>query len=139
MPESAAFTDDVARALQRALAAAAPREFVGLLGGRRAGATWQVDAFAPVPNGATDADAFAVAPADFAVAEAALRARGRDWLGFAHGHPAGPAEPSARDRAAFWPHCLQAIVDDAGGVRVYWRDGDRCRELACATATPEAR
>lgn len=137
MPDSARFADDVAAALRGACAAAAPREFVGLLGGRRVGAVWQVEAFAPVPNGAAATDAFAVAPTDFAAAEAALRAAGHNWLGFAHGHPHAPATPSARDRTAFWPECLQAIV---GGpptraeLRVFWRDANGCRELACVAA-----
>ncbi len=137
MPAAAHFADDVAAALRGACAAAAPREFVGLLGGRRAGAVWRVAAVALVPNGATTADAFTVAPTDFAAAEATLRAAGHDWLGFAHGHPRAPATPSARDRAAFWPDCLQAIVGGTPGraeLRVFWRDADGCRELACVAA-----
>ena len=136
MAETAQFADDVAAALRDACAAAAPREFVGLLGGRRAGATWRVEALALVPNGAAATDAFAVAPADFAAAEAALRAAGHDWLGFAHGHPRAEATPSARDRAAFWPDCLQAIVggEACAELRVFWRDAGGCRELACVAA-----
>lgn len=137
MPAAAHFADDVVAALRGAFAATAPREFVGLLGGRRAGVAWQVEAFAPVPNRAATTNALAVAPADFAAAEATLRAAGHDWLGFAHGHPHAPATPSARDRAAFWPECLQAIVGgelERAELRVFWRDAAGCRELACVAA-----
>lgn len=135
-------TPHVARALRAALRVAAPAEFVGLLGGRRDGGVARVEAFAPTRNIATVADGFAVAPADFAAAEAALRADGLQWLGFAHGHPTAAAAPSLRDRASFWPGCLQAIVGpcgDAPPIRVFLRDGDACRELACRDGVaPEA-
>lgn len=137
------FTPDVARALRAALHKAAPGEFVGLLGGRRAGAAARIEAFAPTRNAAAaGADGFAVAAADFAAAEAAIRAAGLQWLGFAHGHPAAAAVPSQRDRAAFWPGCLQVIVGPCGEappLRVYVRDGDddsaaACRRIAATEA-----
>lgn len=126
-------TPDVARAMRAALHGAAPGEFVGLLGGRRGDGVARVEAFAPARNAAADADGFAIAPADFAAAEAAIRAAGLQWLGFAHGHPSAVAAPSLRDRASFWPGCLQAIVGPCGDtppIRVFVRDGDDCREAA---------
>jgi proteasome lid subunit RPN8/RPN11 len=141
MPETALFPEAVVAALRRALHAAAPREFVGLLGGSSDGAKWTVDAFLPLPNAARGVDAFAVAPAAFAAAEAELRAQGRRWLGFAHGHPTAPAVPSQRDVAAFWPGCLQAIVgpcDPGAALRCYWRDGTAVREVAVRAARGEA-
>jgi proteasome lid subunit RPN8/RPN11 len=127
-------TPDAARALRAALHAAAPGECVGLLGGRRDAGTARIEAFVPTRNADGGGDGFAVAPADFAAAEAALRDAGLQWLGFAHGHPTAAAEPSLRDRASFWSGCLQAIVGPCGQqppIRVYVRDGDACRELPC--------
>jgi proteasome lid subunit RPN8/RPN11 len=141
MPESVDFEAAVARALRRALHAQAPREFVGLLGGRRDGAAWRVAAIVAVHNAADSADAFAVAPADFTAAEARLRVQGHAFLGFAHSHPGGPATPSRRDLVAFWPHCLQAIVGPCGpgaALRCYWRDGEQVRELAVREGAGEA-
>jgi proteasome lid subunit RPN8/RPN11 len=140
MPETAHFPEAVVAALRHALHAAAPREFLGVLGGSGDGATWTVDAFLPLPNAARGADAFEVVPAAFAAAEAQLRAQGRRWLGFAHGHPTAPAVPSLRDVAAFWPGCLQAIVgpcDPGAVVRCYWRDGAAVREVAVRAVRAE--
>lgn len=132
-PETAVFPAAVAGALARALRAAAPREFVGLLGGRRDGASWRVAAFVALPAGSAGADAFTVAAADFAAAEAQLRGRGHAFLGFAHSHPDGPPTPSQRDVAGWWPHCLQTIVGPGGQgaeLRCYRRDGAAVREVA---------
>ena len=142
MPATALFTDAVVDALRRALHDAAPREFAGLLGGRRAGDEWRVEALALLPDGGATRDAFAVAAADFAAAEAALRARGLGFLGFAHGHPDAPAVPSQRDRAAFWPGCLQAIVGPRGlaaEVRCYWRTDAGVREVRVRAAAGSRR
>lgn len=141
MPAAALFPDAVARALLRALHDAAPREFIGLLGGRAEGEARVVTAFVALPNHAAGADAFAVAPADFAAAEARLRADGHAFVGFAHGHPRAPATPSHRDVAAFWPHCLQAIVGPCGpaaALRCFWRDGATVREVPVRAAAGEA-
>lgn len=141
MPEAALFPDAVVRALVRALHDAAPREFAGLLGGRADGAACVVTAFVALPNRVGGADAFAVAPADFAAAEARLRAAGHAFIGFAHGHPGAPATPSHADAIAFWPRCLQAIVGPCGlgaALRCYWRDGATVREVAVRAAAGEA-
>lgn len=141
MPEAALVPDAIVRALVRALHDAAPREFVGVLGGRTAGTRSVVAAFVALPNRAPGDDAFAVAAADFAAAEARLRAAGHDFVGFAHGHPRAPATPSHGDAAAFWPHCLQAIVGPCGhgaAVRCFWRDGATVREVPVRAAAGEA-
>ena len=95
-------------ALERAAAQAAPREMVGLLAA--AGDALVVDRFVPVAGAECTEDRFAMPAAVFAVAEAALRARGERWLGFAHSHPNGSTALSAADRACLWRDCLQLVV-----------------------------
>lgn len=97
-------------ALLQAAATAAPREAVGLLGGDEHDGAVHVTSFVAVPQHAAAADAFVVPAPAFATAEAALRARGERWLGFAHSHPHGSAMPSLRDRRELWSGCVHVIV-----------------------------
>lgn len=114
---------DALRAFERAAAAAWPREAVAVLGGRHDGDAVAVTAVVPI-EGAGDATGFTVPPAAFVRTEAALRAAGVTWCGFAHSHPGGAAAPSARDRRELWPRCLQLIVGgaapDAWTAAAYW-------------------
>ncbi len=114
----------VDRTVLLAVAAAArrelPREACGLLGGHRRGSTWQVTAFTPLANLLAEADRFACDPIEFASAEAHLRDRGLQWLGFAHSHPDGITAPSSTDRRDLWRDCVHLIA-------AVGRDGDdRC-------------
>lgn len=138
----------VASLLARARAAA-PREFVGLLAGHRADTTSRsavVLSLHELPNVATDDDAYAVPAAAFADAEARARDAGHTFLGFVHSHPRGPAQPSAHDRAAWWRHCVQLLVDGSqltrghAALRAYWRDAATLHELplrVTATSGPK--
>lgn len=131
----------VLRAIRAAAMAAWPCEFVGLLGGGRDAARGdlRIAAFAPLPEAATTADAFAVPPPAFARAESELRERGAPWLGFVHSHPDGVAEPSHRDRRELWRHCVQMIVaaTRTGEQRVaaFWFDDRGAHPLALAADT----
>jgi proteasome lid subunit RPN8/RPN11 len=73
---------------------------------------------------------FEIDPQALVDAHRAARQGGPEVLGYYHSHPAGPAEPSATDRALgsgdgrFW-----AIV--AGGAVAFWRDdGDDFAKLS---------
>src|SRR5687767_6769814 len=101
-------SDGARKALERAAAQAAPLEMVGLLAG--AGDALAVERFVRVAGATCTADRFTMPAAVFAVAEAACRARGERWLGFAHSHPNGSAALSAADRAGLWRDCLQLVV-----------------------------
>lgn len=90
--------------------AAAPREFVAMLAGPATSRDWFADHVQPLANDAVALDRFRVEAPAFAAAEAALRERGRRWLGFVHSHPAGRAALSATDRQRLWPHCLQLVI-----------------------------
>lgn len=128
-PAGVGITAAAGRAIAAAAAAARPHEFVALLGGR--GDT--VEAIVPLPNRAMSAVAFAADPIAFARAEHELRRQGLQFLGFVHSHPGGTPVPSAADRAAFWPACVQLIaaVNARGALalRAYRRTGDDVVEL----------
>lgn len=96
--------------LTEAYHAAAPREFVAVLGGRIAAQTAHVEQIVMMPNVAVADDAFEVDAVTFAQHEHTLREASRRVLGFAHSHVDGHASPSARDRRQLWTNCLQVIV-----------------------------
>ncbi|HZN41421.1 MAG TPA: Mov34/MPN/PAD-1 family protein [Planctomycetota bacterium] len=128
-------SDDARAALERAAAEAAPREMVGLLAGTSA---FAVERFVPVAGAACTEDHFTMPAAVFAAAEAACRARGERWLGFAHSHPRGSTALSAADRAFLWRDCLQLVVVPGGDgttrIGAYWLTKDRVDTLAIGRA-----
>ena len=129
-------TDAARSALARAAAEAAPREMVGLLCG--AGDALTVERFVPVAGASCTEDRFAMPAAVFAAAEAACRARGERWLGFAHSHPRGGTALSATDRASLWRDCLQLVVVPATRqIGAYWLTEDRVDTLAIVCAEAE--
>jgi desampylase len=133
-------------ALVGAHRASGARELVGLLAGRRGAPARHIARFEPVANAAAAADRFAVDPRVFLAACARLERAGLTWIGFAHGHPAGAAVPSAIDRRELWRDCVQLVAGTvAGGVEVRawaWRGGDfrevplRVAAAAAAAAAP---
>lgn len=80
-------------------AAAHPGECCGLIEGDRDGDVFRVMALHPARNLAADADRFDIDPRDHLAAARAARGNGRLVIGCYHSHPAGRAEPSARDLA----------------------------------------
>jgi len=121
---------------------AAPREMVGLLAGT--GGAFAVERFVPVVGATCTEDRFTIPAAVFAAAEAACRARGERWLGFAHSHPQGSTALSAADRASLWRDCLQLVVVPGTGVPdgttqlgAYWLTKDRVDTLAIVRAARE--
>src|ERR1700761_3747304 len=85
--------------IRREAALAGPRECCGLIEGARDGDVFHVTALHPARNLADDADRFEIDPRDHLAANKAARAHGRSLIGCYHSHPAGCAEPSARDLA----------------------------------------
>lgn len=138
-PREVALSTDAAEALRAATDAAWPDEVVCLLAGRVEAGRHTIARCVPVPGAIAGRDHFAV-PADaFARAEAAVRAAGLQWLGFAHSHPDGEPLPSATDRRELWRGCVQVVV---GGPRralqwrAFWFCDDGVHELPATTAAP---
>ncbi len=128
-------------AMRRAFVAAAPREFVGLLGGVREVHRVRLATCTLLPNVAAGEHAFVVPAAAFATAEAELRARGEAWLGFVHSHPFAAARPSQADRRQLWRDCVQLIgggAPDAPHWRAWWLSGAEptAHELTIAGLAP---
>ena len=133
-------SDGARAALERAAAQAAPLEMVGLLAG--AGDAVAGARFVPGAGATCTEDRFAMPASAFAAAEAACRARGERWLGFAHSHPRGSAALSAADRVSLWRDCLQLVVvpgprDGATQIGAYWLTEDRIHTLAIVRAACE--
>ena len=110
-----------------------PREFAAIVGGQWSAARAIVRAIEPLASTGNERE-FAVDAAVFASAEADLRARGLQWLGFLHSHPGGTAALSLRDRRELWRGCVQIVVAvTAAGAAITkaWRlEGDRELPLA---------
>ena len=85
--------------IRREAAAAGHRECCGLIEGVRDGKVFRITALHPARNLASEADRFEIDPHDHLAASKAARANGRGIIGCYHSHPAGLAEPSARDLA----------------------------------------
>ncbi|HVW75704.1 MAG TPA: M67 family metallopeptidase [Rhizomicrobium sp.] len=80
-------------------AAAHPGECCGLIQGLRDGDVFRATALHPARNRAAEADRFDIDPRDHLAGAKAARAHGQGIIGCYHSHPAGRAEPSARDLA----------------------------------------
>lgn len=120
------------RELWAAVARIWPNEAVLLLGGRHCEQTMRVDCCLALAA-ATGPDYFRADAVDFVRLEAALRARGHQWLGFAHSHPNGPAALSTIDRTELWRDCLQVVVGTRGpqatAAAAFWLHGEQLRRL----------
>lgn len=131
-PCEVALSAAAAAALDAATDAAWPDEVVCLLAGRTAAGLARIERCLPIVGSIAGRGHFAVPAAAFARAEAAARAAGLRWLGFAHSHPDGESKPSATDQARLWRHCVQIV---GGGPRralqwgAFWLADGRVREL----------
>lgn len=135
-PRQVALSPAAVRALAAAAATAWPCEMVALLAGSMDGDLAIVERCCEVRGALTGPDHFAVPPAAFAGAEAAARAAGLQWLGFAHSHPDGEPRPSATDRAELWRGCVQIVGGGPAWAphwRAFWFVGDTVRELPLST------
>jgi len=112
----------VAERIRASARRALPHEACGVLGGSRHDGLLVLTHWFELSSEAPAADAFAVDPVAFALAEARLRAEGTSWLGFAHSHPHDQAVPSARDLDQLWRNCLQVVVGGAElrDMRAFW-------------------
>jgi proteasome lid subunit RPN8/RPN11 len=113
-------------ALMGAARAAMPHECCGLL----LGIGNRIDSIIATANVADDpARHFAIDPRALIDAHRAARAGGPQVLGYYHSHPAGPASPSATDRAeAAGDGRIWAIIEpggaEAAGDVTFWRDDE---------------
>ncbi len=117
----------VAEAIQRAAAAAAPREACGLL----FGAGDQVTEYQVVENVSKNPETrFEIDPAVLFAALRAERAGGAAILGYWHSHPSGDAHPSVTDLAMAAADGKVWLI--AAGTRLTaWRAGDGGLEPLC--------
>ena len=90
---------DLRAQILREAQAAGDRECCGLVAGAREGEVFRVTALYPAGNLAAEADRFDIDPRDHLAASKSARAKGDRLIGCYHSHPAGRAEPSARDLA----------------------------------------
>jgi len=89
-----------------------PEEGCGLLVGRDGAAGRRVERVEPMENRAAGSrgSRYVIAPEDFLAAERRARAEGREVVGFFHGHPDHPPEPSDLDRERAWPFYSYVIA-----------------------------
>lgn len=106
--------------LRAEAARAHPRECCGLLLGREG----RIEHAEPAENVHSEPlRRFELDPRALIAAERVARAGGPQLVGYYHSHPAGPAEPSATDRAeATGSGRVWAIVGE--GDVTFWRDGE---------------
>lgn len=97
-----------------------PREACGLL----LGSEGRIERVVPAYNVHPEPHRrFEIDPQALIDAHRAARGGAADVLGYYHSHPAGPAEPSATDRAAAAGDGRIWAIIGRGEVRL-WRDGD---------------
>jgi proteasome lid subunit RPN8/RPN11 len=108
------------RAIRSHAARSAPEECCGLL----LGTGRAVEHAHPAANVAADPRRrFEIDPQALVDAQRAARAGGPQVIGYYHSHPAGPAEPSATDRAQAGHDGAVWAIAAPGGV-AFWRDGE---------------
>jgi proteasome lid subunit RPN8/RPN11 len=106
----------VLAALKSAAVRSRDREACGVLLGRLAADGWVVRRVVNLPNRAADArSAFLLDGPAMRRAERRARRAGLDVVGVFHTHPAGPARPSAADRAGALPGYLQVVAAARAG------------------------
>ena len=97
----------------------APLECCGILLGRDGA----VELAVPAANVAADGSTrFEIDPQALIDAHRAARAGGREVIGYYHSHPAGPAEPSAADRAEASGDGRVWAIAGRDGI-TFWCDG----------------
>jgi len=108
MDATITIASDVPQQLRRAATAAAPAECGGILSGPTADS---IDTATPVANVAErPRERYELEPAVVLATLEAIADADAVHVGFYHSHPAGPARPSAVDRAAAaWPQTVHLI------------------------------
>ena len=126
------------------LCRAYPEEGCGVLLGREAGETREVERVLPFENRREDSrhHRYLIAPEQVLTAELEGRESGLEVVGFFHSHPDHSAAPSAFDLEHAWPYYSYVIVSVEGGRVVdarSWRlAADRSRfESETLEQTPE--
>ena len=116
-----AVTREVLTRIRVEAARVAPEECCGIL----LGCGDRIDGLLPAANVARDRRRrFEIDSQVLIDAHRAARAGGPEVVGYYHSHPAGPAEPSATDRAmAAGDGRVWAIV--GRGDVTFWRDGEQ--------------
>jgi proteasome lid subunit RPN8/RPN11 len=113
-PRALYLSDELAAQMLGAAARAFPLECCGLIEGVRMEGGWRVTALHEAANMAEDpARRFLIDPQRQFDLMRALRASETRIIGCFHSHPAGPAEPSAADRAQALEHDFLWLI--AGG------------------------
>ena len=106
-----------------------PEESCGFLVGR----SGSIERYVPAPNALRSRTAFEVEPQFLFDLFRKLKFRGEDLLAICHSHPAGPAQPSARDVAeAHYRECAYVLVSLAGtepDIRAYRIVGHEVLEM----------
>jgi proteasome lid subunit RPN8/RPN11 len=117
--------------LAEAAGAVFPGECCGLVEGYRVDGRIEARALHAARNLASDPDRFEIDPADHVRIQRAARAAGTEIVGCYQSHPAGPPEPSARDRAgALERDFVWLIAGQAGRIGAYIFDGNDFLPLA---------
>ncbi|MBZ9712075.1 MULTISPECIES: Mov34/MPN/PAD-1 family protein [Deinococcus] len=113
------------REVWRHARAEAPRECVGVLGGRQEGETWAAQTLYPLPNiDPAPERAYLADPGHLLRAWRAMQAEGLDLVALYHSHPRGPAGPSATDQALAAYPVPYLIADlSTGTLRAYLLPG----------------
>ena len=125
-------SSSVIDAMLREAAKAAPHEACGVLLGHLDAALAHIVGIKPAANVATTPDIhFEIDLQTLIDCHRAARSGGPAVVGYYHSHPAGPASPSATDRAqAAGDRRVWAIIGE-GQVR-FWHDtADGFAELSC--------
>lgn len=109
-------TREAANAMAAAARAAHPREACGILFGREG----RIERFAETANVHPDPERhFEIDPQALIDAYRAEREGGPRVVGWFHSHPAGPAEPSATDRAMASPDGRVWAIWGKGGLAFF--------------------
>ena len=96
---------------------ASTKEVCGILGGRQAGAFYQVLTVVPVKNSLDSTTRFKMDPVEQLRAMLYLERKRLDLVAIYHSHPDGPSSPSQTDvNEAYYPEAVQIIWAKEEGV-----------------------
>ena len=133
-----AISDALCERLAAEARLAAPRECCGLIEGVITDEGWHAEALRASRNLASDPEhGFLVDPRIQFDALRAVRGTGRIVIGCYHSHPAGPAEPSGRDRAEAIDDGFVWLIAAGNALAAYVFDA-RSRDFAPLILRPGA-